>query len=489
MNVLAQLSDGFLARHFDAGTLQRAREVVAAGAVRRPEIGLLSAGSVTATAEVQGSREVAYQVQLHAEAPTEGYAGWLFTVCTCPVRSVCKHGAALALTLRQTFTQPAGEAAWRRSLEKLVAELDRHQPRPHDEVPLALEISLEEPRSHYRSVGPMLRVRPLRQGKNKPWIKTGADWSDVGLGGVAQGFPKAQSDAVSALHALWAGHRAYYYAGVAPSLDEFGENVVRALRNARDAGVTLLAARPLREIVIADDVAEVVAELTDVQGGTALRAAVSLGQETWRGEAVIPVGSPASVVGLLDDDGRLVLATTTAPVPPALRHLLDGPPIVVPPADLADFRDTLPGLMRHLPVRAEDAAVDLPEPLRPTLVLTVTWHNATKAGLSWSWRYGADRACPVTSSDPLGGVRDRMAERALLAAPFLPTCWRARSPRTARHWPSPSTSSPTCAPSRTWRSSRRNDRTSARPTSPRTSGSSCPSPRRTPPPPTGSTWR
>ncbi len=414
MNVLAQLSDAFLARHFDAGTLQRAQEVVASGLVRRPEIGLLSAGSVTATAEVQGSREVPYQVQLHAEAPSEGYAGWLFTVCTCPVRSVCKHGAALALTLRQTFTQPAGEAAWRRSLERLVAELDRNQPRPVDEVPLALEISLEEPRSHYRSVGPTLRVRPMRQGKNKPWIKTGADWSDVGLGGVAQGFPKAQSDAISALHALWAGHRAYYYAGVAPSLDEFGENVVRALRNARDAGVTLIAARPLRDVVIADEPAEVVAELTDVQGGTSLRAAVTLGGQTWRGEAVIPVGNPASVVGLLDDEGRLLIGATTSPVPAALRHLLDGPPIVVPPSDLADFRDSLPGLMRHLAVRADDASVDLPEPLHPTLVLTVTWHTATKAGLAWTWRYGADRACPVTSTDPLGGVRDRAAERTLL---------------------------------------------------------------------------
>lgn len=91
MNVLAQLSDAFLARHFDAGTLQRAREVVAAGFVRRPEIGLLSAGSVTATAEVQGSRVVPYQVQLHAEAPSDTYAGWLFTVCTCPVQAPCKQ--------------------------------------------------------------------------------------------------------------------------------------------------------------------------------------------------------------------------------------------------------------------------------------------------------------------------------------------------------------------------------------------------------------
>ncbi|MBM7515478.1 DEAD/DEAH box helicase [Nocardioides nitrophenolicus] len=415
MDVLAELTDDFLARHFDAGTLERARGIVAAGGVRRPEIGMRSAASVTATAEVLGSRETPYQVQLHVEAPNASYAGWVFTVCTCPVRSVCKHGAALALTLRQTFTQPAGEAAWRRSVERLVGELERQQPSVHEEVPLALEITLDRGRASYRTAGPTLRVRPLRQGKGKPWIKSGAEWSDIG--GGPRGFVPRQADALAALHTQWAGHRGYYSAGVSPALDEFGDQVVRALRNARDAGVTLLAARPLVSVEVADEPAEVVAELGDVDGGTTMRAVVTLGERTWRDESVVLVGSPASVVGLLDDRGHLVVAATTAPVPPALRHLVDGPPILIPPADLADFRETLPGLMRLVPVRADDSAVELPEPLAPTLVLTVSWHTSTKAGLGWHWQYGPDpeRSCPLTGRDSLGGVRDRAAEQALLA--------------------------------------------------------------------------
>ncbi|GAA3522450.1 DEAD/DEAH box helicase [Nocardioides daeguensis] len=415
MDVLAELTDDFLARHFDAGTLERARGIVAAGGVRRPEIGMRSAASVTATAEVLGSRATPYQVQLHVEAPTASYAGWVFTVCTCPVRSVCKHGAALALTLRQTFTQPSGEAAWRRSLERLVGELERQQPSLREEVPLALEFTLDRGRSSYRAAGPTLRVRPLRQGKSKPWIKSGAEWSDVG--GSPLGFVERQADALAALHTQWAGHRGYHAAGVSPALDEFGDQVVRALRNARDAGVVLLAARPLVSVAVADEPAEVVAELDDVEGGTTMRAAVTLGGRTWRDDSVVLVGSPASVVGLLDDAGHLVVAATTAPVPPALRHLVDGPPILVPPADLADFRETLPGLMRLVPVRAETSALDLPEPLAPSLVLTVSWHTSTKAGLSWHWQYGDDpqRSCPLTSLESLGGVRDRAAEQALLA--------------------------------------------------------------------------
>lgn len=415
MDVLAELTDDFLARHFDAGTLDRARAIVAAGGVRRPEIGMRSAASVTATAEVLGSRDAPYQVQLHVEAPNASYAGWVFTVCTCPVRSVCKHGAALALTLRQTFTQPAGEAAWRRSVERLVGELERQQPSMREEVPLALEVTLDRGRGSYRSAGPTLRVRPLRQGRSKPWIKSGAEWSDVG--GSPRGFVQRQADALAALHTQWAGHRGFSSPGVSPALDEFGDQVVRALRNARDAGVTLLAARPLVSVEVADEPAEVVAELGDVEGGTTMRAVVTLGDRTWRDESVVLVGSPASVVGLLDDSGHLVVAATTTPVPPALRHLVDGPPILVPPADLADFRETLPGLMRLVPVRADASAVELPAPLAPTLVLTVSWHTSTKAGLAWHWQYGDDpeRSCPLTSRESLGGVRDRAAEQALLA--------------------------------------------------------------------------
>ncbi len=419
MNVLAQLTDDFLARHFDPGTLERAREVVARGGVRRPEIGMLSQASVTATADVQGSRELPYHVQLHVEAPAEDYAGWLFTVCTCPVRSVCKHGAALALTLRQSFAQPTATpaSAWRRTLERVVTELDRQRVEPREEVALALEISLAPPRRAYQSPGTTLHVRPLRAGRNKPWVKTGADWSDVAAATLDGGFPRAQAEAVTALHTLWSGHRGYG-TGVTPSLDEFGSQVVRALRTARDAGVSLLGGGAVATVAVADEAAEVVVRLGDAEsGGTEVQGLVSLGEETWRGDGVVPIGNPAGAVGLLDERGHLVLAELTAPMPLAVRHLVDGPGFTVPPAEAEAFRAELPILMRHLPVRAETAAIELPEPLTPTLVLTVTWHSATKAGLSWAWAYGEDgaRTCPVGSSDPLGGVRDRAAERALLA--------------------------------------------------------------------------
>lgn len=419
MNVLAQLTDAFLDRHFDPGTLARAREIVATGRVHRPEIGMLSAESVTATADVLGTRPDPYQVQLHVEAPSESYEGWLFTVCSCPVRSVCKHGAALALTLRQSFAQPTvPPSTWRRTLDRVVSDLDRQSPHAVDATPLALEISLAEARRSHLSPGPTLRVRPLRRGRSKPWIKTGADWSDIDANPVTGTFPRAQAEAVSALHTLWSGHRSYYYTGVSPALDEFGSTVVRGLRAARDAGVVLLPGRNVHRVEIADDRAEVVVQLEHGEGGaTVVQGTVVLGDQVFRGDAIVPVGNPAVAVGLFVDD-QLLIAELAAPMPVSVRHFVDGPGLTVPATETEELLDALPALMRHVTVRTGDSAIELPAPLEPTLVLTVTWHSATKAGLAWHWQYGDDesRSCALGSSDPIGGIRDRGRERELLGA-------------------------------------------------------------------------
>ena len=417
MNVLAELTDAFLARHFDAGTLDRARGLLAADAVRRPEIGKLSADTVTATADVQGTRAVPYQVQLHVDAPKGDYEGWLFTVCTCPVRSLCKHGAAVAMTLRRSFAGPdtAPPSTWRRTVDRLVSELDRQRPDVGEVVPLALEFRVRPAARSYQSLGDTVHLRPMRAGRNKPWIKSGADWSDVASTHASRDFPAAQADALSSLHAQLTGHRAYYSTGLEPSLAEFGPHLVRSLREARDAGVTLLGVGEVRAVEIAEERAEVVIELRRAadRGGTLVQGAVSLGGETWPGEDVLPIGNPATSVGLRLPDGLLVIAELAAPMPLAVRHFVDGPPVTVPPADLADFCAELPLLMRHLSVDPGDSGVELPEPVLPTLVLTVTWHSSTRAGLTWSWRYG-ERTAAVGSHDRLGGVRDLAAERAVL---------------------------------------------------------------------------
>ncbi|WP_231123883.1 SWIM zinc finger family protein [Nocardioides sambongensis] len=177
MNILAGLTDDFLSEHFAPETLERAAGYV--GSVTDVELNSLSQGSVTATATVPGTRPEPYQVQMHAEIGAPGGSGWLFTVCTCPVRSLCKHGAALALHLRRGFVGARAETAgWRQSLGRLVEEL-RSSSGAHSQVPLALEFSLDRRRSSNRPGSRSVRVRPLRPGNRQPWVRGGAEWADL----------------------------------------------------------------------------------------------------------------------------------------------------------------------------------------------------------------------------------------------------------------------------------------------------------------------
>ena len=374
---------------------------------------------MTATAVVPGTRPEPYQVQLHAEVGAPGGSGWLFTVCTCPVRSVCKHGAAVALHLRRGFV--GAETArpvhdWEQSLTRLTDELGRA--RGGDLVPLALEFSIDGVRSQ-RASGRSIRVRPLRPGSRQPWVRGGADWPDIARSAAAGTHPPGQAAAMGTLAAMLAAHRSWY-SGQVPALEEFGPAGMRLLREAADAGVELLCAPPLTRVVLRDEPVTLSADLTRAAHGTAheLTFGIDDGRRLHRGDAVIMVGHPAHGVGLLED-GVLTVATLAEQLPPAARHLVDGRPLTVPEADLPQLAQRLPGLTRLVPVRSSDASTAIPEPPTPTLVLTVTWHDATRADLSWQWRYGEGRGaqwCALRERGDLGGVRDRDAEAAVLGS-------------------------------------------------------------------------
>ncbi|TIC88761.1 DEAD/DEAH box helicase [Nocardioides sp. GY 10113] len=416
MNILAGLTDEFLTEHFAPETLDRAQGYV--DQVADVELSSLSQGSVTATALVPGTRPEPYQVQMHAEVGAAGGRGWLFTVCTCPVRSLCKHGAALALRLRRGFVGQSQDAPWQRTLARLAEELERQAPGAGGEIPLALEFSLDRRRG-LGSGGRAVRLRPMRPGSRQPWVRTGADWPDIPHAVAARQHPADQGAAVAALQTLLQAHRPGGGAGLPPALEDFGPTAHRLLREAVAAGVTLLPGAGLTGVALAADPVTLVADVTAAEKGSAveLTLAVDDGERRWRGDAVLPLGHPATLVGLLAD-GTLTLAEAAAPIPPAARHLVEGDPITVPAGDLDDLQDRLRGLVRLLAVRSPDGAVPVPEPLRPVLVLTVSWHSSTHASLTWQWQYADGPAalrCDLRSTDTLGGVRDPAAEAAVLA--------------------------------------------------------------------------
>jgi superfamily II DNA or RNA helicase len=415
MNPLAALTDDFLAAHFDPQSLARARDY-AGTAVEELEISQLTAGSVTATAEVFGTRAVPYRVQLHAEIAPNSGRGWVFSVCSCPVRSMCKHGAAVALTMRADFLRTGALPPWERRLEALVDELTRTASPLIEPHPMALQFTLEDRRRFYYDdgQGPVLGLRPLRPGAKQKWIRTGADWPSIPGAILARELFPAQAAALGALHSALQANRGYQVAGAAPTLDQFGPHLPRLLRAAVDAGIELLPARPLTSVSVSAEPVEVVADVTTAGDEARFALGVDVGGAVWREDHVRLLGRDAKVVALLDE-GHLQIAELARAVPATARELVDGEPLAVPRADLDAFRGRLTGVLPHLTVRSSDGSVELPARLTPTLSVTVRWLSPTDADLVWEWCYDERHRCALDSPEPLGGVRDRAAEKEIRA--------------------------------------------------------------------------
>lgn len=420
MDVLASLTDDFLEEHFAPETIERAL-----GYLDRldgpPTLQRLSEGSVTATAFVHGSAPTAYHVQLHCEVGRPSgrsrshTRGWIFSLCTCPVRNMCKHGAAVALSIREGHTTGERVPEWERRLGTLVEDLARTADREVERFPLALQVTLDERRIHsYRDGGgPTVGLRPLRPGAKQAWIKSGADWSDIPGAVLARSLLPEQADAIGALHTELTRHRGYHAPGTIPTLAQFGPHLPRLLRAAEAAGVELLPAAPLTEVTVLEKPVGLAAEVTSDGEQARLTLGVDLDGELWRGDRVL-LTDHNRVVALLDG-GRLRIADLERDVPTVARRLIEDDPLEVPVGELDALRGRLAALLRHLAIRSPDGSVDVPAPVRPTLLVTVVWRSATAADLTWEWRYDDAHRCGLDARDLLDGLRDRSAEATIRA--------------------------------------------------------------------------
>ncbi|MDF1603771.1 DEAD/DEAH box helicase [Nocardioides sp. YIM 152315] len=420
MSILAALTPAALAGFFDARTLARGFEYARSGRVGEPELVKLTETTATATATVSGAAPAPYAVNLYAEYVDDQF--WMTTTCSCPVHIDCKHGVALATTLCSPQERPPTEPApWHRALDEALRDLvnaDRVASRTSDPVPLALEIGLEDSWRHrrYRTTGdprtPVLR--PMRLGARGAWVKTGAEWSSLNAAATRARHPADQVDALlDLLSALQAQDPYWRHSVGSPALAGFGHRLVPLLHRAVAAGVTLVPGNELDAVALLRDPRAVVCDVTrDGEERPTLHLGVTHAGRLWQGDDVVVIGAPAHAVALLG--GRtLTLAATTRPVPSAVVRLLDAD-ITVPADDAARLDDYLRPLSRALDLTSSDGSMELPEPIRPLLGLEVRWRSSTDAELTWSWRYG-DRCCRLDGDEPLGGLRDRDAERLVRA--------------------------------------------------------------------------
>ena len=410
MDIRDSLTDAYLASFFDDGSLVRARAYVAA--VEDLEVVHETDSSLTATATVHGTAAEPYLVQLHAEVDVEG--DWVFSSCSCPVGRMCKHGAAVALRVRgRAPEQHLAEARWRRHLGRLGDDLEARARSSMTGQPLGLEVSRRPAGRWSRSSAGDLSMRPVRPGARRGWARSGAEWTDLAGPVAVSRFVPAQAESLQVLRRGLVARHTYLVAGAAPMLDDYDDRMVPALRAAIAAGVTLVPGAGLASVAVSDEPAEVVADVTETDGTLTLQTWVRVGDRRVRGGDVAPIGRPITSVALFDGDD-VVLADLREPCHEAVMDLVLDDPVSVEEADREPFLTALAPLGRLVRVESTDGSVQLPAPPRPRLHLGVTWRSSTHADLDWRWDYG-DRSAAVSSSDPLGGLRDAGLEQAVLA--------------------------------------------------------------------------
>jgi len=413
MDIREALSDRYLAQFYDAATMSRAKGYLVD--VVDLEVVHESSSSLTATAQVRGTAPVPYHVQFHAEV-TET-SDWVFSACSCPVARLCKHGAAVALRLRGA-PRPSTHPVWRERLARLNDEMAQRARSTLVGTPLGLEISRRPATRWSRGAPGEFSMRPVRPGARKGWVRSGAEWTDLS-GPVARSrFVPAQADALQTLHRGLVGLHTYLVAGAAPTLDDYGDRLIPALRAAVAAGVTLLPGAGIASLTLSTEPGQVTADLTSHDDGAVLEVVAAVGGRRWRGDQVTPVGRPVTSLVLVEGDDVL-LTDLVEPLDDGLLDLLLGPPIVVGSEDLDPFLEALAPLSRRLPISSSDGSLEVPAPRRPRLGLLVTWHSPTGASLAWHWSY-ASATCPTGSADPLGGVRDPEVEAEILATVSAP---------------------------------------------------------------------
>jgi hypothetical protein len=409
MDIRDALTATYLAQFFDTMTLLRAREYVAA--VEDLVVAHETSGSLTATATVPGTAPVPYVVQFHAEVDES--SDWVFSSCSCPVARMCKHGAAVALCLRGP-RPPAtsSEPPWRRQLGRIGDEIEATAKAALTGQALGLEL-VRRPASRWsRSPAGELTMRPVRPGARRGWARSGAEWSEIAGHWTQARYVPAQVEALQVLHRGLVARQSYYVTGAAPTLDEYDDRMVPAVRAAVAAGVTLVAGAGLASVAVSERAAEIVAEVTDVDGKPTLEVWVEVDGRRHRGDCVVPIGRPVTAVAIVEDDAAL-LAELSAPASEPLLDLLLGPPVVATADDTAAFLEAVAPLARRIRVESASPSLALPAAARPRLHLRITWRSATEAGLTWRWAYGEQR-CALAGTDVLGGLRDPAAESEIL---------------------------------------------------------------------------
>ena len=443
-----QLTDAAIRSAVGVASYHRGQAYAREGRVE----GLTAGGGRTLFATVRG-RDRDYTTLVTAEPTRRPGTRWWSGRCSCPMSVNCKHVAAVLVTARSTLValdedSPSGPS-WEGAIAEIVRTVDSDDPGDDDDgLPLALQLEVvtAKARAGYgraQEAVPSRRIlaRPVVRGSSGKWVRTGVSWRDLAYDHshhYGPGPQRAHREALRELHGVFeARNRTPYYAYSSADrpvhMDELGPSLWRLLAQVAEAGVQLVPAKAARGPVrFLDRPARLSLDLRRAvpQDGATLDAVVSLDGNAVPAGSVRFIGSPAH--GLFVDGAEtgspqdgLVLAPLDRPVSEQVSRLLSAAHRTeIPAADLDRFmRVYYPGLRQAVPVVSSDETVPLPEVEPPRLALTLTYGSAHALSLDWAFAYAGDTGVvrvPLRGPVGAGAVRDRRAERALLAGLDLP---------------------------------------------------------------------
>ncbi len=391
-------------------------------------------------ARVQGNAPQAYSTMVDVRRDAGGRLTNVSGVCTCPMRTNCKHVAAVALAVVSAAAseRERDENSWERSLNAILGT-DRPTP-PERPIGLQFELitepGLRNPRSGtWNNRLDRVALRPVLAGARGGWVKSGISWSTLHY---HQATRSTHGRLVDEIAQLRSADSANYYYGRNDGwifLDEISRRVWAVLAEAQTAGLPMVdTSNDQRPVLISDEPARLSVDATRDGRDLRLEPQIRIGDALIDPAVSTLIGEPAHGVASLmqaDESGSLVLARFDPPLTPQQQAAASRGLLRIPPAAEAKFLgEFYPRLRRSVAVSSSDDSVTLPEPEPPTLVLSVRTTPAQLIHLAWQWSYrtgDARRSEPLHPATGDISFRDDVAEAAVLRrvenAPTVAPMW------------------------------------------------------------------
>jgi superfamily II DNA or RNA helicase len=405
---------------------------------------------------VQGTESQPYSVTISFMVNSVGLPVRASGVCTCPMKSNCKHVAALLIasasspakstapttsspgrtlgerrmptfepTDRPTSAAPTAPPvpAWQAALGPLARPADSDAA-VGTALALQFDVLPPAPRSARLNASrppepSRLGARPMVMGKKGKWIRGTVTWDN--LAWTPGAFTPTHRRVLNALYALYsAGQRYYTYTEHWIHLDTFGNRALWELLNeAQSLGLPLVSATANQlPVTISETPAAleldihrdlVIEDAAQEPGGLVLTPTLTVNEQRLNRSRIGFIGEPAHGIFTWTGGGdpasgagstsssnelHLTLAPLAHPVSAQMRALATAlEPLRIPATDEPAFlSDYYPFLRQQLTLTSSDGSFDLPQTARPVLSVAVTHLTDARIELLWDWQYCAPTA-------------------------------------------------------------------------------------------------